>query len=176
MRSVPFADAKSAAGSDRVLFEADGAQIATTVGFESIFGDHVRQFTADGADLIVVLSRNDLWGRSAGLYQHLQFTRMRAIESRRTVVLSTVSGISALIHPSGEIEEIAGWMDQDVEPIQVPTYRAETFYVRHGDWLGHWALGLGLLYNLGALALTVFAPELVGVKKRGRRLASRPAY
>lgn len=175
MRSVPFADAESAAGNSRVLFEADGAEVATTVGFESIFGDHVRQFTADGADLIVVLSRNDLWGRSSGLYQHLQFTRLRAIESRRAVVLSTVSGISALIHPTGEIEEIAGWMDQDVEPIQVPTYRAETFYVRHGDWLGQWALGLGLLYNLAAIALSVFFPEVIGVRHVSRTPSRRPA-
>ena len=174
MRSVPFADRKSAAGAERVLFDAGGAELAATVGFESMFGDHLRRFTRDGADLIVVLSRNDLWGRSSGLYQHLQFTRLRAIESRRAVVLSTVSGISALIHPSGEIETIAGWMDQDVEPIEVPTYRSMTFYVRHGDWVGQWALVLGLLYNVGVLALSVFAPEVVGTKRIAKGTVARP--
>ncbi|WP_420457385.1 apolipoprotein N-acyltransferase [Rubrivirga sp.] len=171
MRGVPFADREAAAGTDRVLFDADGTEIATAVGFESMFGDHVRRFTEAGADIIVVLSRNDLWGRSAGLYQHLQFTRMRAIESRRAVVISTVNGISALIHPSGEIEETAGWMDQDTRALQVPTFRGETFYVRHGDWLGRWALGLALVFNLGAIAVSVYAPELV----RSRRLAPGPA-
>ena len=109
----------------------------------------------------MVLSRNDLWGRSAGLYQHMMFTRLRAIESRRAVVLSTVGGVSALILPSGRIEETAGWMAQDADPIDVPTYRGLTVYARHGDWLGRWALGLALVYGLGALGVATLAPELV---------------
>ena len=161
MRRIPFADAEAATGSDRVLLSAGGTDIATTVGFESMFGDHVRRFTRQGAGLIVVLSRNDLWGRSAGLYQHLQFTRLRAIESRRAVVLSTVSGVSAMILPGGSIEEIAGWMDQDVTGIDVPTFRGETFYVRHGDWVGRWALALALAFNLGVIAASVFLPEVL---------------
>ena len=164
MRRVPFADVEAASGSSRVLLSTGQTDIATTVGFESMFGDHVRRFTQQGAGVIVVLSRNDLWGRSAGLYQHLQFTRLRAIESRRAVVLSTVSGVSALILPSGSVEEIAGWMDQDVAGIDVPTFRGETFYVRHGDWVGRWALGLALLVNLSVIAASVFAPEVLPKK------------
>ena len=161
MRRIPFADAKAAEGSDRVLLSTGGTDIATAVGFESMFGDHVRRFTQQGAGLIVVLSRNDLWGRSAGLYQHLQFTRLRAIESRRAVVLSTVSGVSAMILPGGGIEEIAGWMDQDVTGIDVPTFRGQTFYVRHGDWVGRWAFALALAFNLGVVGLSVFMPEVL---------------
>ena len=161
MRRVPFADAQAASGSSRVLLETGGADIATAVGFESLFGDHVRRFTRDGANLIVVLSRNDLWGRSAGLYQHLQFTRLRAIESRRAVVLSTVSGISAVILPGGTVEEVAGWMDQEVTGLDVPTFRGETFYVRHGDWVGRWSLVLALVFNLSLLGVSVFLPEVL---------------
>ena len=173
MRRVRFADVEAAPGSQRTLLDADGVRVATAVGFESLFGDHLRRFTAGGANLIVVLSRNDVWGRSAGLYQHLQFTRLRAIESRRAVVLSTVSGVSAMIGPTGEIDEIAGWMDQDVAPINVPTFRGTTFYVQHGDWVGWWALILAMVVNLGALGAAVFFPEVIGVKAQtpGRRLA-----
>lgn len=175
MRRVPFADMEAARGRDRVLFNADGTEIAAAVGFESLFGDHVRRFTHAGADLIVVLSRNDIWGRSSGLYQHLQFTRLRAIESRRAVVLSTVSGITALIHPGGRIEELAGWMDSETLSVSVPTYRGETFYVRHGDWLGQWALGLALLFNLGAIGVSLFAPGLLPKPKTAPTPKRRPS-
>ena len=171
MRAVRFADARAARGTRRVVLDASGARIGTAVGFESLFGDHLRRFTADGANLLVVLSRNEVWGRSAGLYQHLQFTRLRAVESRRAVVLSTVGGVSALIQPTGTIEEIAGWMDQDVAPVDVPTFRGETFYVRHGDWVGRWALALALAFSLGALGLAAFAPELVRRPARPRAFA-----
>ncbi len=168
MRRVPFVDARSATGTSRVLFGAGNAQIATTVGFESLFGDHVRRFTDDGANLIVVLSRNDLWGRSAGLYQHMLFTRLRAIETRRSVVLSTVSGVSALIQPSGTIEVIAGWMEQDAASIDVPTYRGETFYVRHGDWLSRAAIVFALGYHILLLVLGSLVPELFQPRRRPR--------
>ena len=172
MRRVPFADAAGTTGTGRVLFGSGGTQIAATIGFESLFGDHVRRFAQDGANLFVVLARNDLWGRSAGLYQHLQFTRLRAIETRRAVVLSTVSGVSALIRPSGEIDEVAGWMEEGLTSIDVPTYRGETFYVRHGDWLGRWALVLALVLNLALAALRQLFPD-VSLRPRPRR---HPAY
>lgn len=171
MRRVPFADAASAAGSQRTVLGSGRAQIATAVGFESVFGDHVRRFTKDGANLIVVLSRNDLWGRSAGMHQHLQFTRLRAIEARRSVVLSTVSGVSALIQPSGDIVEVAGWMEQDLIPIDVPTYRGETFYVRHGDWLGQAAVLFVLGFHLLLYVLSKFVPEVFLKRDRPRKPA-----
>ena len=171
MRRIPLADAQAASGSDRVLLNAGGTDIATAVGFESMFGDHVRRFTRQGAGLIVVLSRSDRWGRSAGLYQHLQFTRLRAIESRRAVVLSTVSGGSAMILPGGSIEEVAGWMDQDVTGIDVPTFRGETFYVRHGDWVGRWALALALAFALGVFAVSAFLPEVLPTRSAFARRA-----
>jgi apolipoprotein N-acyltransferase len=172
MRRVPFADAAGPAGSGRVLFGSGSTRIAATIGFESLFGDHVRRFALDGAGFLVVLARNDLWGRSSGLYQHLQLTRLRAIETRRSVVLSTMSGVSALIHPSGQIDEVAGWMEQGLTTVDVPTHRAETFYVRHGDWLGRWAVVFALLLHGGLVALRRFFPQTALRLGRRRRLAS----
>ena len=172
MRRVSFADARGALGQDRVILGTGGTRIAAAVGFESLFGDHVRRFPREGANLIVVLSRNDLWGHSAGLYQHMEFTRLRAIETRRSVVISTVSGVSALIQPSGAIEQIAGWMEQGLAPIDVPTYRGQTFYVRHGDWIGIGALAftIGMHFLLGVLSW--FVPEVIH-RPAARR---RPAF
>lgn len=172
MRRVPFADVAGTTGDSRVLFGEGSTRIASTVGFESLFGDHVRHFTRDGANLIVVLARNDLWGRSAGLSQHMMFTRLRAIEARRAVVLSTVSGVSALIQPNGAIDEIAGWMEQDVAALDVPTFRGETFYVRHGDWLGLSALVFTVGFHLLLVILSTFVPEVFHAPKTRRR----PAY
>ena len=167
MRRVSFADEAGDLGDRRVLLQTDRAEIAATVGFESVFGDHVRRFAQGGADLIVVLARNDLWGRSAGLSQHLMLTRLRAVESRRSVVLSAVSGGSAVIHPSGAVTEVAGWMESEVASVEVPLYRGQTFYVRHGDWLGRLALVLSLVGTGGLVAVRRHA------KKTDPRAAGR---
>ena len=91
-------------------------------------------------------------------------------------MISTVGGISALISPTGEIDEIAGWRDSETRSIQVPTYRGQTFYVRHGDWIGRWAFGFALLFNVVAIGLSIFAPELVGTKRiQAKRMVRRPS-
>ena len=167
MRRIAVMDPASRTGNERVLLDAAGVEVATTVGFESVFGDHLRRFTKSGANLIVVLSRNDLWGRSSGLSQHMMFTRLRAIESRRTVVVSTVSGVSAMILPNGRIERATQWRDEGAVAIQAPTFRHETFYVRHGDWVGVGALILAILVNGGALVLASLYPGLVPRPRRG---------
>lgn len=158
-----------------VSHRADEIHVGTAFGAESLHGDRLRQSAADGADLIVALSHDGRWGRSAGLYQNLQFTRLRAIESRRAVVMATVGGVSALIRPSGTIEEIAGLMEQGTTTLDVPTHGGETFYVLHGDWLGRVALLFGIAFHAILFVLSSFVPEVIhGTKRAPTRRAALP--
>ena len=129
-------------------FPLGRARVATVVGFESLFGDYARDATS-GADVLVVLAKTDLWGHSPGIYQHLAYTRLRAIESRRAVVVSSVRGVSALIHPDGSSERVAAWKDQGVVSLDVPIHQQHTLYTRWGDWVGLLGLALGLVGNIG---------------------------
>ena len=164
MHRVPVADPPGVLGDRRTLFPVGGARVAPLLGFESLFGDHARRFAADGADLFVVLAQSDRWGPSGGLAQHLHMTRLRAIETRRVVVVTSVGGVSALVQPSGEIEQTTGWMEQGLVPLDVPMYRSETLYARHGDWVGRWALA-GMFLLLVATSLVAYLrPRLVVAK------------
>ena len=160
MRRIPVADAPAALGTDRHLLPVGGVRVAALLGFESLFGDHARRFARDGADLFVVLARSDRWGQSSGPYQHLHATRLRAIETRRSVVVASAGGLSAVVAPSGRIEQTSGWMEQNLVPIDVPLYRTETFYSRHGDWVGRWALWAALLLYAAAGGVAFVWPRL----------------
>jgi apolipoprotein N-acyltransferase len=47
---------------------------------------------------------NDTWfGRSMGPYQHLEITRIRAIENNKWVIRATNDGVSAIISNKGTI-------------------------------------------------------------------------
>lgn len=57
------------------------------------------------SELMIMVS-NDAWfGDSLAPHQHLQITRMRAIENSRAIVRSTQNGISALIDANGQVLE-----------------------------------------------------------------------
>ena len=46
---------------------------------------------------------NDAWfGQTIGPHQHLQIARFRALESRKPLIRSTTSGISAIVNTKGE--------------------------------------------------------------------------
>ncbi len=172
MHRIPVADAPAVLGDRRTLFPVGGARVAPLLGFESLFGDHARRFAADGADLFVVLAQSDRWGPSGGLAQHLHMTRLRAIESRRVVVVTSVGGVSALVQPSGEIEQTSGWMEQGLVPLDVPMYRSATFYSRYGDWVGRWAL-VGTFLLLVSTSLVAYLRPRLAVTKPVRPAVRR---
>lgn len=55
----------------------------------------------NGAELLVVPVNNAAYGFSAASDQHLQMSRMRAVEADRWVVNAGVSSITAAIDPTG---------------------------------------------------------------------------
>jgi apolipoprotein N-acyltransferase len=71
--------------------------------FEAIFPGLVRRQVRAGAEILLNLS-NDAWLQSwAGGEQHLLMVRLRAIETRRWMVRSTTTGVSAFIDSYGNV-------------------------------------------------------------------------
>jgi apolipoprotein N-acyltransferase len=71
--------------------------------YESIFPELAQKRVQDGANVLINLS-NDAWfGRSAAPRQHLDLAALRAVEQGRYLVRCTNTGISAVIDPRGRI-------------------------------------------------------------------------
>jgi apolipoprotein N-acyltransferase len=89
---------------------------------------------------------NDAWfGISTGPYQHLQQTRVRAIEQGLPVVRAANSGISAVIDPVGRI---IARLDLGVEGVfdsVLPAAIPPTIYARFGDFPALLLVGLALI-------------------------------
>ena len=146
-------------GHAPVVFEGNGFRAGAVIGDESLRGDYVRRFVEAGADVVVTLAEDGWWGRAMGGRQHLALTRLRAIETRRAVVMATVSGTSAVVYPSGRVEPLAGWMQEEVAERVVPLQPDATFYTRHGDWPGRFALfGAAWFLLVWGVAYAFFRP------------------
>ncbi len=87
----------------RPLSLAQGKVFGPLICFESVFPRLAVQRVRQGATMLVVVT-NDAWfGRSAGPYQHFEAAIFRAIETRRYVVRAANTGISGVISPTGQV-------------------------------------------------------------------------
>jgi len=117
--------------------------VAPIICYESIYGEYVGTYVKKGANLLTIMTNDGWWGNTPGHKQHLQYARLRAIETRRWVARSANTGISAVIDAAGEIKETRPWNVPAAIKYNIPMLTGETFYVLHGDVLSKIALVLG---------------------------------
>jgi len=99
-----------------------------------VFPDAVRRFTANGAELLVNISNDGWFGRSAAPAQHLMMARVRAVENRRWLLRDTNNGYTVSVDPHGRITAA---LPTDVRAeLDAPyDFRDDmTLYARFGDW------------------------------------------
>src|SRR3984885_264424 len=119
--------------------------------YEAVFPDAVRRFTAGGAELLINISNDGWFGRSAAPAQHLMMARVRAVENRRWLLRDTNNGYTVSVDPYGRIAaqlstDIRGELDA---PYDFPTH--QTLYVRMGDWCP-WLCGLVSILGVATTA------------------------
>ncbi|MDR0644286.1 MAG: apolipoprotein N-acyltransferase [Treponema sp.] len=125
-------------------------KFSTPICFEDTFGYLSRDFTRNGAELIVNLS-NDAWSKSlSAQMQHLSMAVFRSVENRRSMTRATASGQTCAIDPNGKILAMAEPFTETHITASVPLSSRVSFYTRHGDWLPRVFLGIvGILFLWG---------------------------
>ena len=113
-------------------FRGETRALAPVICYEAAYPGLVREL-AESSDLLIMVS-NDAWfGDSLAPHQHLQITRMRAIENSRAIVRATQTGISALIDANGEVLERSKQFEEAVVQGEVSLRDGLTPYQRWGS-------------------------------------------
>jgi apolipoprotein N-acyltransferase len=122
-----------ARGTDRKVFDLNGTHVGVFICYESIFPNEVREFTANGAQVLINIS-DDLWyGETGAPAQHLQMARMRAVENHRWILLATNNGTTASIDPFGRVVMRAPRNIRTALVVPYAPQNESTFYSRNGD-------------------------------------------
>jgi apolipoprotein N-acyltransferase len=145
-------------GNRVVTFPVSGRKVGAFICYESVFPHLVRQFTRSGGELLVNLSNDGYFGKTAAREQHLKIVRMRAAENRRWIIRATNDGITAGIDPAGRLAQV-------LEPYQTAATRMRfsweagiTPYAHYGDWFA-WGCLLGGLGAVLATQVPRYIPE-----------------
>jgi predicted amidohydrolase len=112
--------------------------------FENSFPGLDRELVRQGARFLVVLTNNASYDDTAASAQHLQMSRIRAIEDGRWVVHAAVSGISAFIDPEGHPSQQTDLFEPTLIRRTIRASTDRTPYVRWGDWLPVLSLALAI--------------------------------
>ena len=152
--------------------------IIPLVCFEDTFGNLARQFIKDEPQLIVNVTNDGWFGKSAASEQHYANAMFRCIELRRPMIRSANTGISCIIDSTGTLHDrwasspggkrmIYGETEKDTfitaslpELIRIPREPEKTLYAKIGD---SFSIILGTI-SLIALALNV-RRKLISLKK-----------
>lgn len=113
-----------------------GSKVAPVICFESVYGEYVTDYVKAGATLLFVITNDGWWKNSTGTWQHLNLSRLRAIETRRSVARSANTGISALINQRGEVIQYLNWNTRGAIKGEINENEKLTFYTIYGDFIG----------------------------------------
>jgi len=148
------------AGHGNGLLKGGPVPIGDVICFEVAYDSLVQSSIKAGAQVLVVQTNNATFGHTSETYQQLAMSRLRAVETGRTVMQVATTGKSAVIDPDGRIVAQSGalytaaTLTADVAP-----RTAKTLAVRLGAWPE---------YVLSAFAVLAAACS-IGLSLRQRR-------
>jgi len=140
-----------------------GFHFGTFICYEAIFPGEIRTFANDGAQLLINISNDGWFGRSAAAEQHLRMVRVRAAENHRWIIRSTNNGYTASIDPYGRMYRP---LPPDVRAAANLPYdfrTDKTIYTRYGDWFPWLCVAISIILFLWTLVKQGGAGENIAI-------------
>lgn len=107
-------------------------KIQPLICYEAIFFDEVRISNQD-ADIIVNVTNDAWYGASSGPYQHMQISRIRAVENGLPLIRSANNGISAIVDPLGRVLDKLELNEVNIIDSYLPLkLKKPTIYAKYG--------------------------------------------
>jgi len=154
-------------GWRRIVFSTEGRSFGVFICYEEIFGDEIRLFVKQGAQVLVNISNDGWYGDTCAPWQTLSMSRMRAVENRRWLLRDTNTGLTTIIDPYGRLTASIQRHTRAALGAKFG-YRSDlTFYTVHGDLFG---------YLCGIITLTMIPAMTLSARRRQRRIKIRIAW
>ncbi|HEY6273968.1 MAG TPA: apolipoprotein N-acyltransferase [Terriglobales bacterium] len=132
-------------GTERKVFDLNGARAGVNICYETVFPEDVREFVANGAQVLINISDDAWYGESGASPQQWQMARMRAIENHRWVLVATNSGITGSIDPGGRIVARAERNVRLALTVPFSPLTEITIYTRYGDFFAWTCVVISLI-------------------------------
>jgi apolipoprotein N-acyltransferase len=146
LMQIPLGDFTRGPGV-QAPFAVKDQRVLPNVCYEDVFGEEIAKNLreqAQPATLLLNVSNLAWYGESVAIPQHLQISRMRALETGRPMLRSTNNGATAVIDARGNVVQHVPFYRRDVLAATVQGMAGSTPYIRIGN-LGFLALAALML-------------------------------
>ena len=121
------------AGDTVTLLPVGSHRVSAAICYEIIYPELVRQFVAEGSELLTTITNDSWFGRSSAPYQHFEQASLRAVEEGRYLVRSANTGVSGIVDPYGHVLQRTAIFQPALVVDDVRLLKAVTIYARIGD-------------------------------------------
>ena len=126
------------AGNRSPVLRVGGIPVGVNICYEAIFPDLVRQSVKQGAQVIVNLTNDGWYMKTAAPYQHWAPNIYRAVENNRWLIRADNTGISGIVDPRGHVHALSPIFQPGVIQGSIAARQRLSLYTRFGDlfaWL-----------------------------------------
>lgn len=138
----------SRGGYQQSNLEANNRKLSMAICYEIAFPQQVRDNTFEDTDFLVTISNDTWFGDSHGPWQHMQISRMRALELQRPLLRATNNGVTAIVDEFGQFIEKAPQFKAATVSAELYPVNGDTWYKQFGLW-GAFILALSGLLPAG---------------------------
>jgi apolipoprotein N-acyltransferase len=129
-----------------------GQQLAPNICYEDLFGEELAQrLVVDGREATALVNVSNIawFGDTVAVDQHLNISRLRAMELGRPMLRATNTGATAIIDHRGQVQAM---LPRFTRGSLIGTFEGRTGLTPYARWVSAWGL-----WPLWALALTAVA-------------------
>ncbi len=153
-------------GQELRVGDISGTRFATLICYEGIFPELSRECVRQGAEVLVVITNDSWYGRTAAPAQHLRMAAFRAIETRKPLLRCANSGYSVVIDPLGQQGQRIGLFEEGMFITEVAGNKYRSIYSYTGEWINIALIGVSLMLAVGGRFRTT---DSQGSKKSKRK-------
>jgi apolipoprotein N-acyltransferase len=135
MMKMPLGDFRRG-GLSQPPLPVRGITVAPNICYEDLFGEEIARTLRNQprpANILANVTNLAWFGDTIALDQHLQISRMRALETRRPMLRATNTGMTAVIAPDGTVQARLATFSNDTLSANVQGTQGLTPYVRWGN-------------------------------------------
>ena len=125
-----------ASGTRLAPLDVAGTRVADAICFDVAYDDGLHAQVRNGAEMVTVQTSNAMFIRTHQVAQQYEITRLRAIETGRSVVVAATNGVTGIIGPDGVALAEAEPRTTSVLVHEVELSERLTPAVRIGTWSG----------------------------------------